>query len=45
MDSFAKANIFDPELFQKMEMVLIEQIELATGPQLVSIFESHAYWS
>ena len=32
MDCFSSAEIYEPELFQKMEMVLIEQIEMATGP-------------
>ena len=45
MNSFAKAGILDPELFQKLELILIDQLELATGPQLISIFESHAEWS
>lgn len=45
LEAFTAAKKFDIDLFQALESQFLNQIELATGAQLVIVIEAHAAWS
>mmetsp|Transcript_9699 Transcript_9699/g.16326 ORF Transcript_9699/g.16326 Transcript_9699/m.16326 type:complete len:422 (-) Transcript_9699:228-1493(-) len=41
MNAFALSEYYDFELYQVLEQCLVQQMDLATGPQLVQVFGAH----
>mmetsp|Transcript_3698 Transcript_3698/g.5574 ORF Transcript_3698/g.5574 Transcript_3698/m.5574 type:complete len:442 (-) Transcript_3698:16-1341(-) len=45
MRAFSSFSVFDLDMLSTLEICLIEQIEMANGQQLASIFQSHVLWT
>lgn len=45
LEAFSHAGIYDIDLIMTLEKILIDQMEYATGPQLVKCFKVHQKWA